>query len=349
MKKSIINQAIIATLFLSLTSVYAKESPLTVSVSPLVKLLISANNSAPAVIISLNHSTISAEITGRALKLSAETGDFVNKGHKLVTLDCSSYSLAKKQAEAALHVAKTQLNYSQKQFRRNQSLLKRGIIPRETYEKAEAGRFTALADIELKKASIESTKLAISRCQIYAPFSGQITKRIVQQGQLVTPNTPLFQLMQSNKLEVKANLSFADVAKLKDSPSLEFISNNKKLKAKVRSIISIIDENTRTQEVRLSLPKKAKVSSGQSGRITWSSKDKLLPAEFIMRRTNQLGVMTVIDIVEGIGKAKFIFLPNAKEGQAASVRLFSNSAIITKNRYRVRDGETVKVKADSVN
>jgi hypothetical protein len=80
-----------------------------------------------------------------------------------------------------------------------------------------------------------------------------------------------------------------------------------------------------------------------SGRIVWSSKDQLIPAEYILRRNNQLGVMLAEDVVEGVGKAKFHPLPNANEGQAVEVDLPESSAIIVKNRYRVKDGQPIKI------
>ena len=341
--KSIAHYILSISLMLLSVDSSADDSQLAISVTPLNKLLISSKFSAPANIISLNHSTISAEITGRALSIKVEAGDIVKKGQRLTSIDCRSYSLAKKQATAALNVANTQLNYSKKQLRRNQNLVKKGIISREIFEKTEAGQFTALADIQLKKASIETTNLAISRCIIRAPFAGQITNRLVQKGQLVTAGTPLFKLLQTDRLEISAKISPADIAKLKKSPELYFVSNNAKFKAKVRSVIQTIDVTTRTQEVRLSIPKTTKVASGLSGRIEWNNAERQLPAEFILRRGNQLGVMLASDLVEGIGKAKFHPLPQAHEGQPASINLPANTAVITLNRFRVKNGDAIKV------
>ena len=344
MKKQLKSILLLSPLvLLSISNALADGELFTVSTKPLSELLISAENSAPANIISLNHSTISAEITGRAMMIEGEAGDTVKKGKRLVTLDCRSYLLAKKQAQAALAVAKTQLNYSNKQYKRNQDLLTKGIIPRETFEKSEAGKLTAQADISLKEASIETTALSIDRCRINAPFSGQVTKRLVQNGQLVTPGTPLFQIMQSDKLEIMTNLSPSQVALLDDSPILEFVSGDKKYETTVRSVIQTIDEATRTQEVRLTLPKGTKVSAGLPGRIEWSGKEKLLPAEFVLRRNNQLGVMLSRDEKEGIANAKFHPLPNAREGQAANISLPESSSIIIKNRFRVKDGQQIKI------
>ncbi len=316
---------------------------LVVGSEKLGNLLSIAKHSAPANIISLNHSLISSEITGRAVKIYTETGRFVKKGENLVSLDCHSYLLIKKQAQAALKLAVTQLNHAKKQFRRSQNLLRQGTIPREVYDKAEAAQLTALADIELKKTVIESADLTIQRCLIKAPFSGQITKRLVQKGQLVNAGTPLLKLMQSYHKEVKSMLSPQDVAKLKASPVITFLANKKKIKIKLRSVIQDIDEQTRTQEIRLSLPKNTKLAAGLSGRIEWVDTEKQLSPEFVLRRDNQLGIMIAKDIVEGIGKARFIPLADAKEGQAVRVSLSPNTNIITTNRYRVQTGDTVQI------
>jgi len=319
-----------------------EDNILVVGVTPLSSLLSTAKHSAPANIISLNHAVISAEITGRALAIPVEAGDYVKQGQKLVGLDCRSYILQNKLAKDGLKVAITQLNHAKKQFARNQRLLKQGTIPRELYDNAEAAQLTALADIELKKTSIESTQLTIRRCQITAPFSGQISKRMVQQGQLVTAGTPLLKLMQNNHREIKADISQEELFKLKKARKIRFSVGTKHYKTSIRSIIQNVDTLTRTYEVRLRLPKGVKLAVGLSGRIEWNDNNKLLPTEYIIRRNKQLGVMIAENIVEGIGKVRFVPLPNAKEGQPAKISLPGHTAIITNNRYRVKDGDVIR-------
>ncbi len=335
-------------LFLSIlmvctSAVWAKEELLSVEAQSLSELLTSAKKSAPASIVSLNNPIISAEITGQVININIKVGDFVKKGQRIVSLDCRSYQLAKKQALASVHVAKTQLNYSTKQFKRDNRLATQGTISRESFERTEANRLTAAANLDLSKASVESANLAIKRCKIFAPFSGQIIKRFAQKGQLVAPGTALFQLMQNNNFEIKAKLSSIDANKIKDSSQLNFVSNDIKLNTKVRTIIRLIDEDTRTQEVRLSLPNDSTLPAGLSGRIEWVSKEKKLPAEYIVRRQGQLGVLLAEDIVEGIAKAKFYPLASALEGQATEINLPRKSQVITNNRFRVKDGQQIKV------
>ena len=88
------------TLLFCSTMATADTQFLSVSVKPLSSIFIQSKQSSPASVVSLNTSVISAEITGRAVKIYAETGDMVEAKQKLVELDCRSYTFAKKQAEA---------------------------------------------------------------------------------------------------------------------------------------------------------------------------------------------------------------------------------------------------------
>ena len=273
-------------------------------------------------------------------------GDRVEARQKLVILDCRSYELAKKQAEASLKVSLAQLNLAKNQLRRNQKLLSKGTIPRELFENSEAAQQTSLADIEFKKAQIETAKLAIDRCTIRAPFSAQISDRMVQQGQLLLPGTPLFQLMQNNKLEIKTNLSPVDVISLNAIPKIEFVSADKRYKVKIRSVIQRVDETTRTQEVRLSLEDNVEIPTGLAGRVEWSNSKQKIPPEYILRNNATLGVMTAENSEEGTAKVKFIALPNAIEGQPTVTDLPNNTLIIDKNRYRVTDGEIISIQKE---
>ncbi len=319
------------------------KKPLQVTVRPLSSLLLHGNNSAPASVISLNHATISAEISGQITTIFAEAGETVKKGERLASIDCRSYDLAYKQALAALKVAKTQFNLAKKQFVRNQGLVRRGTISRETFDQADAHQRTTLADIELKNIQIAIAKLAVSRCQILAPFNGQITQRMVQKGQLVTPATPLFHLLQTNALEIKASLSPGEIASARNAAKLAFVAGNKRWKTILRRVIQLIDETTRTQEVRLTLPDNADVVSGLSGRLEWRSHIPKLSPDYILRRGDHLGVMIVKASDKSDYRAKFYPLADAKEGQPAFIDLPLDTQIVDQNRYRVKDEQIIAI------
>jgi len=313
------------------------DNTLRITTTTLSKLQITTQYSAPASVISLNNSPISAEIQGRALKIKAEVGDYIEKGALLVELDCRDYIHNKQQAAAALQLSKTQLAFADKQFTRNQRLLQRGVVPRETFDRSESERSTRRADIELQKTQVSRAELAISRCNIYAPFSGQVITKNVQQGQLVTPGTPLVQLLQTSKLEVEAALSGTELEKARRAPQLRFIANNITRTVQIRSVIQQFNQSSNTLRVRLPIRADNQVIAGLQGRLVWEDGSKKIPPEYLVRRNNILGIM----LAEG-HRAKFHPLPDAIEGQPAKVSLPETTQVIVVNRYSAKDGQTVK-------
>lgn len=321
------------------TNVEGEVEFLRVTTQPLSELVITAQYSAPARVISLNDSSISAEVQGRALSISVEVGEQVSKGKLLLELDCRDYINVKQQAAAALKLSRTQYDLARKQFTRNQQLLRRNVISRESFDQVESQLLTSEADIRLKQTSIDSAELSISRCKIYAPFSGQITARHVQQGQLVTPGMQVFQLLQTDRLEIEADLSPDELVKAKASDALLFSSGELSQKVSIRSVLRQLNTASNTQHIRLeaNLPN-ASIISGLNGRLQWKDGTQKIPAEYMVRRENALGIM-----LANAGKAHFHPIPDAIEGQPAAVKLPGTTAIIIVNRFSVKTGQRIRV------
>ena len=323
-----------------------KETPaidvnaIRVTTKPLSELVFATEYSAPASVVSLNDSSISAEIQGRAIRIEAEVGDTIKRGKLLVELDCRNYKNTRKQAVAALNLSKSQLNFTQKQYNRNQRLLQRGVIPRENFDRSESELLTSRADILLKEVAIESADLAISKCKIYAPFTGQVTSKMVQQGQLINPGSALIQLLQTDKLEIEAELSPFELKKAQSSNRLQFIADSLELSVSIRTVLKQLSKTSNTQRVRLAVKDidPDLIISGLNGRLVWKDGSRKMPPEYMVRRGDKLGVMVAND-----GKASFHELNAAREGQPASVNLRSSSQIIIVNRYSVEDGQAVVI------
>ncbi|PCH56073.1 MAG: hypothetical protein COC15_03675 [Legionellales bacterium] len=67
--------------------------PIPVTTVKLSAVLTIPNHSVPATAISLNDSTISSEIFGKIIRILPQVGDVVQRGDKLVALECTDHSL----------------------------------------------------------------------------------------------------------------------------------------------------------------------------------------------------------------------------------------------------------------
>ena len=104
---------------------------------------------------------------------------------------------------------------------------------------------------------------------------------------------------------------------------------------RIRTVLPLFEEKSRTQEVRLSFTGPAGLP-GTPGRLHWSSGRQYLPADLPVRRDGRLGIFLLEE-----GSASYHVLPDAIEGQPALVRLDGNTRVITEGRHRLSDGDPV--------
>lgn len=322
------------------SSVMAKEDEqgLPVTVQALGDILQAAERSVTATLISLNDSTISAELAGRVTAVAVAAGDQVTKGQVLAKLDCRDYTFAHKQRLAGVDAAQARFALADSQLKRKQQLRKTAVISSEEVDAAQADFDIAKADLMSARVLFETARLAVSRCEITAPFAGQITRRHVQLGQQVVAATPVVQLLQNNAIEVTASLSAGQLQDQASGSQLRFVANGVAIPLQRRVVIGQMDGKTRTQEVRFVPQQNTNLPVGVDGRLVWQGRLPVLPSKWLVRREGGLGLM-----LEDNGVAKFHALPQAQEGQAVSIDLPATTRIIDQNRQRARDGAVLKI------
>ena len=106
-------------------------------------------------------------------------------------------------------ITEKQFDDSRSNFEINMKQLQTGMLDvhvadtRLNVLRAQQTKANAMA--ELKKARIDQQKLKISYCRVYTTSGGKVGKRNVDQGQFVQAGTPLFTLVNDQKMWVIAN------------------------------------------------------------------------------------------------------------------------------------------------
>ncbi|MEH6578835.1 MAG: hypothetical protein V7731_17375 [Amphritea sp.] len=145
----------------------------------------------------------------------------------------------------------------------------------------------------------------------------------------------MLSIINNTPPELSAQLSPAQVASLQDGKHLVFEAYGERFPLQLRVAVDMINPTTRTQDVRLEFATESPLS-GATGRLSWLSKDPHLPARYVVRRHDQLGVMLYQQ-----GKSVFHHLRDAVEGQAVAFELPSNTLLITDGRHAVNHGDSV--------
>ncbi|HEX5694463.1 MAG TPA: efflux RND transporter periplasmic adaptor subunit, partial [Arenimonas sp.] len=123
---------------------------------------------------------VTAKVTETVVKVNFEDGDRVEAGDVLV-------DLSGRVEVAGLEEAAAEFRETQTQFKRQQQLAERKLIP--------AGQLdTQRAAMESARARLDATRARLSDRVITAPFDGVLGFRQVSPGTLVTPGTTIASL-----------------------------------------------------------------------------------------------------------------------------------------------------------
>jgi HlyD family secretion protein len=148
---------------------------------------------------------ISADITGRIIRIAVREGDLVNKGQFLIQIDPAQYQAAVARAqgvvgstEATLTQARANLNQAERAWNRARQLTQLGpnlIAPeaaeqaRTSYDVAQANWQATRAQLEQSRASLQEARDNLSKTRLTSPISGRVVRLAVEEGEVAVPGT----------------------------------------------------------------------------------------------------------------------------------------------------------------
>lgn len=152
----------------------------------------SENVEVPGSLLPVEETQIRPEVTGRIVQLGIQEGSLVQKGALLV-------KLFDQDLQAQLKKLQVQLDISVRTVERQKDLLAINGISQQDYD------LSALA-VDNLKADIETTKIAISKTEIRAPYNGKLGLRNVSLGAYVSPSDILTSIRQVDQLKLEFSI-----------------------------------------------------------------------------------------------------------------------------------------------
>jgi RND family efflux transporter MFP subunit len=139
----------------------------------------------------INQSTISAQTSGIVEALNFDINDQVSAGQTLIIINDSQQKAGLSQAEANLAQAEAMNEDAQVLLTRNRSLYKKNTLSKGELDSSIARAKSAAAAVLAAKASVVQAKEQLSYTKVIAPYSGVVSQRMIELGELVSPGQPL--------------------------------------------------------------------------------------------------------------------------------------------------------------
>ena len=186
---------------------------------------------------------ISADITGRIIRIAVREGDLVKKGQFLIQIDPAQYQAAVSRAEgvvasteATLLQTRASRDQAERAWRRARQLSQAGenLIAPATVEESKTALDVAQATYEAtgaqlaqSKASLQEARDNLAKTRLVSPISGRVVRLAVEEGEVAVPGTfsretgLLMTVADLSVILAKVQVDETDVVRLTPDDSVE--------------------------------------------------------------------------------------------------------------------------------
>jgi HlyD family secretion protein len=284
---------------------------------------------------------LSADITGKIVKLSVKEGQMVSKGQFLLQIDAQQAEANVQRMQASLASSKAQmaqaeanLLQAQKSYERTAQIKKTNptLISDEQMEQLrtavdvnKALYESARHSIDQSNASLREASSSLGKTTIYAPMSGRVTRLNVENGETAIQGTlnkdaaTLLTIADMSVLETKVKVDETDVARISlgDSaviqidafPDTTFIGRVTKISnsavkaaATAQNADQAVDYEVTIQ--LLNTPTETRPDFSATAKIITDTRKNVLSIPIIALTVRENEALTKGDTAVGLGKPK---------------------------------------------
>jgi len=199
---------------------------------------------------------IGAEVSDlRLSEVRAQIGETVTKGQILAVFADDSVLADVAQSKAALAEAEANLADARLNAGRAKQVAASGALSAQQVTQYLTSEKTAQAKVESAKAQLNNQLLRQRHTRVLASDSGIISARTATLGAVATPGQELFRLIRQNRLEWRAEVTAAEMARLKPSIAVKVeVPNVTHVDGKIRFLAPTLDVQNRNGLVYVDLP-----------------------------------------------------------------------------------------------
>ncbi|MBZ2207648.1 efflux RND transporter periplasmic adaptor subunit [Massilia soli] len=170
----------------------------------------------------LAQATVKSKVSGVVTGATIEEGTSVAKGQVLARLDQADQRARVAQQQAMVDEASARLDLALKNNSNSQMLLKQSFISQNSFDATSNAVALARASVKAAQAQLDMARNALADTVIVAPMSGVISKRHVQAGEKLSPDMPVFSIVDLRELTLEAQVPASDIPRVKVGQDVAF-------------------------------------------------------------------------------------------------------------------------------
>jgi len=315
---------------------------------------------------------VAPKVSGRVERVLVNIADTVKRGQVVAELDNDEYVQAVAQARADLEVAganlskaKSDLEIANREFKRTESLLKRGIASDSEFDAARQDQLAkqaqlkvAAAQVTKAESSLETANIRLRYTQVTAGWTGGdedrvVAERYVDEGQTVAANAPLLLIVELHPIVGVVFVTERDYAHLKPGQLVSLTTDaypDEQYPGRIDRIAPVFRQSTRQARIEMTIDNpQHRLKPGMFIRATVVlarvPEATIVPEQALTIRDDRSGVFTVGE--DGRSVAWREVKVGIREGDRVQVEGEGLSGrVVTLGQQLVNDGSPISIPAE---
>jgi RND family efflux transporter MFP subunit len=258
------------------------------------------------VVEAINQTTLSAQTQGQVEEILFDVDDFVEAGEVVIRLKNTEQKAGLNQAKADQKEAAARLKEAQDDFKRTKDLFSRKLTSQAQLDKSTAALKSARARVDASKARLVQATEQFEYTRIKAPYSGIVTQRHVEVGEVASPGQKLMSGISLDQLRVTVDLPQSLIPVIREQEKARvLLPSGEAIETTGLTIFPFADQTSNTFKVRVNLPEGVKgLFPGmfvKTAFVTGVKKELVVPREAVVYRSE----VTAVYVVKKDGKVSF--------------------------------------------
>lgn len=248
---------------------------------------------------------ISTRVMGYIDKIYVKPGDKVTKGSLLVAINSDDMNAKKAQVQAMITEAEAAARNAQKDYERFKALRALNSVSDKELENVALQNTSMQAKVKMARQQLNEVNAMLAYANIKAPFSGTVTQKMMDEGNMANPGMPILTIDQNGGFQVIASVpeNYVKYIKTGDKARINLKSADASFEGKVTELSPSAFNAGGQYAIKISVPEKERknIRAGMyanifiPGKISSNENAKIMLEKASIVHKDQLTGVYVID------------------------------------------------------
>ncbi|MBV6631737.1 MAG: efflux RND transporter periplasmic adaptor subunit [Alphaproteobacteria bacterium] len=207
------------------------------------------------------------QINGMVAEMLVDEGDVVAAGDIIGRLDTDRLEADRARLAASLAERRADAKLARQTLDRQRDLNKRGHASDQVLDEAVTTSERAQAAIAATEAQIALLDVDIEDASLTAPFAGTITRRMVDEGAVISAGAAAIRLIETGALEARVGLPPKLAALHSVGEQMQLIWRGESHTATLQNVLPAVGRNSRTVTAILDVPDAMRLAGATDGEL----------------------------------------------------------------------------------